>query len=82
RIPTGFADLDTLTSGGLRPGRMVVVGARPGVGKTLFGTGLARSAAHAVALAMARGLITPNDLAEPPHGRTAASTAPATTTPK
>ncbi|MBQ1164403.1 hypothetical protein KBZ21_41165, partial [Streptomyces sp. A73] len=25
----------------------------------------ARSAAHAVALAMARGLITPNDLAEP-----------------
>ncbi|MBQ1164442.1 replicative DNA helicase, partial [Streptomyces sp. A73] len=39
RIPTGFADLDTLTSGGLRPGRMVVVGARPGVGKTLFGTG-------------------------------------------
>ncbi|MBQ1166396.1 hypothetical protein KBZ21_51260, partial [Streptomyces sp. A73] len=40
----------------------------------------ARSAAHAVALAMARGLITPNDLAEPPHGRTAASTAPATTT--
>ncbi|MBQ1164429.1 replicative DNA helicase, partial [Streptomyces sp. A73] len=44
-IPTGFADLDTLTSGGLRPGRMVVVGARPGVGKTLFGTGRARAAA-------------------------------------
>ncbi|MBQ1163512.1 hypothetical protein KBZ21_36570, partial [Streptomyces sp. A73] len=42
----------------------------------------ARSAAHAVALAMARGLITPTDLAEPPPGRTAASTAPATTTPK
>ncbi|MBQ1163619.1 hypothetical protein KBZ21_37105, partial [Streptomyces sp. A73] len=42
----------------------------------------ARSAAHAVALAMARGLSPPNDLAEPPHGRTAASTAPATTTPK
>ncbi|MBQ1164343.1 hypothetical protein KBZ21_40850, partial [Streptomyces sp. A73] len=45
--PTGFADLDTLTSGGLRPGRMVVVGARPGVGKTLFGTGLARAATRA-----------------------------------
>ncbi|EPD94560.1 replicative DNA helicase [Streptomyces sp. HPH0547] len=45
RIPTGFADFDALTSGGLRPGRMVVVGARPGVGKTLFGTGLARAAA-------------------------------------
>ncbi|MBQ1166016.1 replicative DNA helicase, partial [Streptomyces sp. A73] len=43
---TGFADLDTLTSGGLRPGRMVVVGARPGVGKTHFGTGLARAAAN------------------------------------
>ncbi|MGY1439486.1 replicative DNA helicase [Streptomyces reniochalinae] len=45
RIPTGFADLDSCTNGGLRPGRMVVVGARPGVGKTLFGTGLARAAA-------------------------------------
>lgn len=45
RIPTGFADLDSLTGGGLRPGRLVVVGARPGVGKTLFGTGVARAAA-------------------------------------
>lgn len=45
RIPTGFADLDSLTGGGLRPGRLIVVGARPGVGKTLFGTGVARAAA-------------------------------------
>ncbi|MEU4967825.1 replicative DNA helicase [Streptomyces smyrnaeus] len=45
RVPTGFADLDACTNGGLRPGRMVVVGARPGVGKTLFGVGLARAAA-------------------------------------
>ncbi|MBQ1164379.1 hypothetical protein KBZ21_41030, partial [Streptomyces sp. A73] len=37
--------LDNQYRGGLRPGRMVVVGARPGVGKTLFGTGLARAAA-------------------------------------
>ncbi|MEU4967820.1 LuxR C-terminal-related transcriptional regulator [Streptomyces smyrnaeus] len=33
----------------------------------------ARSAAHAVALAMARGLITAADIAEPPHGRESAA---------
>ena len=32
-VPTGFADLDRLT-GGLRPGQLVVLGARPSVGKS------------------------------------------------
>ena len=33
-VPTGFADLDDLTNG-LHPGQMVIVAARPGVGKAL-----------------------------------------------
>lgn len=32
-VATGFADLDELT-GGLKPGQLVIVGARPGLGKT------------------------------------------------
>ncbi|MFE7510132.1 replicative DNA helicase [Streptomyces sp. NPDC057540] len=45
RIPTGFNDLDSLLSGGFMPGQMVVVGARPAMGKTTFGLCLARAAA-------------------------------------
>ncbi|MCI2418856.1 replicative DNA helicase [Saccharopolyspora sp. K220] len=33
-IPTGFADLDALTNG-LHPGQMIILAARPGVGKAL-----------------------------------------------
>jgi replicative DNA helicase len=33
-VPTGFADLDELTNG-LHPGQMIIVAARPGVGKAL-----------------------------------------------
>lgn len=44
-LPTGWADLDRLI-GGLAPGRLVVVGARPGVGKSLMGTNLALTFAH------------------------------------
>jgi replicative DNA helicase len=33
-VPTGFADLDTLTNG-LHPGQLIVVAARPGLGKAL-----------------------------------------------
>ncbi|MGX7823795.1 replicative DNA helicase [Actinokineospora sp. 24-640] len=33
-IPTGFADLDEITNG-LHPGQMIIVAARPGVGKAL-----------------------------------------------
>jgi replicative DNA helicase len=42
-IPTGFADLDQLTNG-LHPGQMVVIAARPSVGKSTLGLDLARSA--------------------------------------
>ncbi|KOG78739.1 MULTISPECIES: replicative DNA helicase [Streptomyces] len=45
KIPTGFIDLDGLLCGGWAPGQMVVVGARPAMGKTTFGLGLARAAA-------------------------------------
>ncbi|KAF0651170.1 MULTISPECIES: replicative DNA helicase [Streptomyces] len=45
RIPTGFIDLDELMSGGWAPGQLVVVGARPAMGKTTFALGLARAAA-------------------------------------
>lgn len=47
RIPTGLTDLDTLMGGGFAPGRLIIVGARPGVGKTTLGQGLARAAAIA-----------------------------------
>lgn len=45
-VPTGLIDLDQLT-GGWGPGRMVVVGARPSVGKTTMGLVFARAAAVA-----------------------------------
>lgn len=45
RIPTGFMDLDKLLCGGWAPGQLVVVGARPAMGKTTFASGLARAAA-------------------------------------
>ncbi|MFD3568489.1 replicative DNA helicase [Streptomyces sp. NPDC058667] len=45
RIPTGFIDLDSLLTGGWAAGQMVVIGARPAMGKTTFGLGLARAAA-------------------------------------
>jgi replicative DNA helicase len=41
---TGFYDLDRLT-GGLRPGELVIVGARTGVGKTSFALSLALNVA-------------------------------------
>ena len=41
-VPTGFADLDAVTNG-LHPGQMVIVAARPGIGKSTVGLDLARS---------------------------------------
>ena len=38
-VPTGFADLDPLTNG-LHPGQMIIVAARPGVGKSTLGARL------------------------------------------
>ena len=42
--PTGYIDLDEMTSG-LQPGSLVVVGARPAMGKTSFALGMATNAA-------------------------------------
>ena len=44
-IPTGFDPLDTALGGGLRLHDMVVIGGRPGVGKTVAGLQWARTAA-------------------------------------
>ena len=41
-VPTGFVDLDNLLSG-LQKGNLVVIAARPGVGKSSFVTNLARN---------------------------------------
>lgn len=39
-VPTGFVDMDALMS--VRPGQLIVVGARPGAGKSTFGMDVAR----------------------------------------
>ena len=44
-LPSGFADLDALTAG-LQPGDLIIVGARPAMGKTSFALNLATNAAH------------------------------------
>ncbi|WP_205709252.1 replicative DNA helicase [Kineococcus siccus] len=41
-VPTGFADLDGLTNG-LHPGQMIVIAARPAVGKSTLGLDIARA---------------------------------------
>jgi replicative DNA helicase len=43
-IPTGFTNLDTYTHG-LHPGQLVIVAARPSVGKSTFALDIARTAA-------------------------------------
>ena len=52
-VPTGFYELDELTHG-LHPGQMIVVAARPAVGKSTLGIDIARSAAikHKLATAV------------------------------
>ena len=42
-VPTGFRDLDELTNG-LHPGQLVIIAARPAVGKSTWGLDIARSA--------------------------------------
>ncbi|MBI1377979.1 MAG: replicative DNA helicase [Frankiales bacterium] len=51
-VPTGFADLDAVTNG-LHGGQMVVVAARPAIGKSTLGLDLARSASIRHGLASA-----------------------------
>jgi replicative DNA helicase len=43
-VPTGFAELDELTNG-LHPGQMIIVAARPAIGKSTLALDFARSAA-------------------------------------
>ena len=43
-VPTGFADLDDLTNG-LHPGQMIIIAARPAVGKSTLALDFARAAA-------------------------------------
>ena len=43
-VPTGFVDLDERLYG-LQPNALIIVGARPGMGKTAFGLGMAAHAA-------------------------------------
>jgi replicative DNA helicase len=45
RVPTGFIDLDSLFSGGFTGGQMVVIGARPAMGKSTIAQDFARGAA-------------------------------------
>lgn len=45
RIPTGFLDLDMLFCGGWAPGQLIVIGARPAMGKTTIALNFARAAA-------------------------------------
>lgn len=45
RIPTGIIDLDAALSGGWTGGQLVVIGARPAIGKTTVALGFARAAA-------------------------------------
>jgi len=44
-VPTGFSDFDTMTTG-LLPEQLVMVGARPGMGKTVWLTSVALNAAR------------------------------------
>ncbi|WP_347724144.1 DnaB-like helicase C-terminal domain-containing protein, partial [Burkholderia multivorans] len=43
-VPTGFTEFDQLTNG-LHPGQMIVIAARPGVGKSTLALDFIRSAA-------------------------------------
>ncbi len=58
-IATGFRDLDDLTSG-LQPGNLVVIAARPGVGKSSLAINMAR---NVVGGWESRGRVLPGDVA-------------------
>lgn len=45
-IPTGFEDIDAILNGGPNRGALVIIGARPSMGKTAFALNVATYAAH------------------------------------
>lgn len=45
-VKTGLPDLDALLNGGMRPGQLIVIGARPSMGKTTIGLSIARHVAQ------------------------------------
>lgn len=49
---TGLSDLDELLEGGLRPGQLVIVGARPSMGKTALAMTIGLNMAEAYTVAM------------------------------
>lgn len=51
-LPTGFYDLDKATAG-LHPGEMIIIAARPGMGKTAFALNIATNAAQKTKKAIA-----------------------------
>lgn len=42
-LPTGFADLDAVLGGGVKPGQMIVIAARPALGKSTLALDIARN---------------------------------------
>lgn len=44
-LPTGFADLDEQLDGGMREGELIIIGARPSMGKTALAVGVGEHAA-------------------------------------
>jgi replicative DNA helicase len=52
-VPSGFADLDQLT-GGFQPGNLIIIAARPAMGKSTLATNIAENAAidHGVPVAL------------------------------
>jgi replicative DNA helicase len=44
-LPTGFGQIDYMLNGGMNPGNMIIVGARPSMGKTAFALNIAANVA-------------------------------------
>ena len=72
-VPTGFADLDSLTNG-LHPGQMIVIAARPAMGKSTLALDFARAAA--IKNGLRHGVFQPGDGAQRDHHAAAVGRGP------